>query len=49
MTLPYAYAVKIESQTRETGAFYVMSAARFRAAQHRFFGRTAAGPSDQDR
>ena len=27
---------------RETGAFYVMSAAGFRAARHRFFGRTAA-------
>jgi YrbI family 3-deoxy-D-manno-octulosonate 8-phosphate phosphatase len=26
---------------RETGAFYVMSAAGFRAARHRFFGRTA--------
>jgi N-acylneuraminate cytidylyltransferase len=27
---------------RETGAFYVMSAGGFRAARHRFFGRTAA-------
>jgi len=26
---------------RETGAFYVMSAAGFKAARHRFFGRTA--------
>ena len=26
---------------RETGAFYVMSTAGFRAARHRFFGRTA--------
>lgn len=27
---------------RETGAFYAMSAAGFRASRHRFFGRTAA-------
>ena len=26
---------------RETGAFYVMSAVGFKAARHRFFGRTA--------
>jgi YrbI family 3-deoxy-D-manno-octulosonate 8-phosphate phosphatase len=30
-----------EPHFRETGAFYVMSAAGFRAARHRFFGRTA--------
>jgi YrbI family 3-deoxy-D-manno-octulosonate 8-phosphate phosphatase len=30
-----------EPDFRETGAFYVMSAPGFRAAQHRFFGRTA--------
>jgi N-acylneuraminate cytidylyltransferase len=30
-----------EPDFRETGAFYVMSAGGFRAAQHRFFGRTA--------
>ncbi len=30
-----------EPDFRETGAFYVMSAAGFRAARHRFFGRTA--------
>jgi YrbI family 3-deoxy-D-manno-octulosonate 8-phosphate phosphatase len=30
-----------EPDFRETGAFYVMSAAGFRAAEHRFFGRTA--------
>src|SRR4029453_10019418 len=30
-----------EPNFRETGAFYVMAAAGFRAAQHRFFGRTA--------
>jgi YrbI family 3-deoxy-D-manno-octulosonate 8-phosphate phosphatase len=29
---------------RETGAFYVMDAAGFRAAQHRFFGRVAVEP-----
>jgi YrbI family 3-deoxy-D-manno-octulosonate 8-phosphate phosphatase len=31
-----------EPDFRETGAFYVMSAAGFQAARHRFFGRTAA-------
>jgi YrbI family 3-deoxy-D-manno-octulosonate 8-phosphate phosphatase len=31
-----------EPDFRETGAFYVMSTAGFRAARHRFFGRTAA-------
>lgn len=30
-----------EPDFRETGAFYVMAAAGFRAARHRFFGRTA--------
>ena len=30
-----------EPHFRETGAFYVMSVAGFRAARHRFFGRTA--------
>jgi YrbI family 3-deoxy-D-manno-octulosonate 8-phosphate phosphatase len=30
-----------EPDFRETGAFYVMSTAGFRAARHRFFGRTA--------
>jgi YrbI family 3-deoxy-D-manno-octulosonate 8-phosphate phosphatase len=30
-----------EPHFRETGAFYAMSVAGFRAAQHRFFGRTA--------
>ena len=30
-----------EPHFRETGAFYVMSSAGFRAARHRFFGRTA--------
>ena len=30
-----------EPDFRETGAFYVMSAAGLRAARHRFFGRTA--------
>jgi YrbI family 3-deoxy-D-manno-octulosonate 8-phosphate phosphatase len=30
-----------EPDFRETGAFYVMSASGFRAARHRFFGRTA--------
>jgi N-acylneuraminate cytidylyltransferase len=30
-----------EPDFRETGAFYVMSATGFRAARHRFFGRTA--------
>ena len=30
-----------EPDFRETGAFYVMSAAGFQAARHRFFGRTA--------
>jgi N-acylneuraminate cytidylyltransferase len=30
-----------EPDHRETGAFYVLDAAGFRAAQHRFFGRTA--------
>jgi YrbI family 3-deoxy-D-manno-octulosonate 8-phosphate phosphatase len=30
-----------EPDFRETGAFYVMSAAGFRSARHRFFGRTA--------
>ncbi|HLM20797.1 MAG TPA: acylneuraminate cytidylyltransferase [Propionibacteriaceae bacterium] len=30
-----------EPDFRETGAFYVMSAPGFRAARHRFFGRTA--------
>jgi YrbI family 3-deoxy-D-manno-octulosonate 8-phosphate phosphatase len=30
-----------EPDFRETGAFYVMSAAGFRASGHRFFGRTA--------
>jgi YrbI family 3-deoxy-D-manno-octulosonate 8-phosphate phosphatase len=30
-----------EPDFRETGAFYVMSTGGFRAAQHRFFGRTA--------
>jgi YrbI family 3-deoxy-D-manno-octulosonate 8-phosphate phosphatase len=31
-----------EPDYRETGAFYVMSAAGFRTSRHRFFGRTAA-------
>jgi YrbI family 3-deoxy-D-manno-octulosonate 8-phosphate phosphatase len=31
-----------EPDYRETGAFYVMSAAGFRQSRHRFFGRTAA-------
>jgi YrbI family 3-deoxy-D-manno-octulosonate 8-phosphate phosphatase len=31
-----------EPDYRETGAFYVMSAAGFQQSQHRFFGRTAA-------
>jgi N-acylneuraminate cytidylyltransferase len=33
-----------EPHFRETGAFYVMSVAGFRAARHRFFGRTAVVP-----
>jgi len=31
-----------EPDYRETGAFYIMSAAGFRQSRHRFFGRTAA-------
>lgn len=33
-----------EPHYRETGAFYVMSVAGFRAARHRFFGRTQVVP-----
>jgi YrbI family 3-deoxy-D-manno-octulosonate 8-phosphate phosphatase len=33
-----------EPHFRETGAFYVMSVPGFRAARHRFFGRTAVVP-----
>ena len=41
-TLPCGRAARSEPDFRETGAFYVMSTAGFRAARHRFFGRTAA-------
>ena len=36
-----------EPDVRETGAFYAMSVAGFRASRHRFFGRTVAVPVPQ--
>jgi YrbI family 3-deoxy-D-manno-octulosonate 8-phosphate phosphatase len=36
-----------EKQYRETGAFYVMDIAGFRAARHRFFGRVGLGMIDE--
>ena len=36
-----------EPDYRETGAFYVLDAPGFRAARHRFFGRTAVVQVDE--